>query len=93
MVGRTVRGTGANRAAIFARVSDKNWAEEDKTSLSEQVADIERYCGERGITIVAHSQEASKGEQGMLKDAHMGPVRHDRLQRAGPPQSLVISSL
>ena len=31
------RKAETNRAAIYARVSDKSQAEEDKTSLSEQI--------------------------------------------------------
>ena len=51
--------TGANRAAIYARVSDKSQAEEDKTSIAEQISDMEAYCDRRGLTIVAGYQEVA----------------------------------
>ncbi len=50
-----------NRAAIYARVSDKSQAEEDKTSLAEQTADMEDYCERRGLRIVARYQEVGRG--------------------------------
>ena len=40
--------TGGNRAAIYAPVSDKSQDTEDKTSLSEQMADMEAYCERMG---------------------------------------------
>ncbi len=40
------------RAAIYARVSDKSQAEDDKTSLSEQTIEMEAYCERKGLTIV-----------------------------------------
>ena len=49
--GRTTRGTAeANRAAIYARVSDKSQDGEDKTSISEQIGDMEAYCERKGLT-------------------------------------------
>ena len=36
------------RAAIYARVSDKSQDTEDKTSISEQVGEMEAYCEQRG---------------------------------------------
>ena len=43
--------SGGNRAAIYARVSDKSQAEEDKTSLTEQTSEMEAYCERRGLTV------------------------------------------
>ena len=41
----TTRGKAeVNRAAIYARVSDKSQDTEDKTSISEQIGDMEAYC-------------------------------------------------
>ena len=40
------RQPGNRRAAIYARVSDKSQAEDDKTSLGEQTSDMEAYCAE-----------------------------------------------
>ena len=36
--------TRAMRAAIYARVSDRSQAEEDKTSTVEQISEMEAYC-------------------------------------------------
>ena len=58
------RKAETNRAAIYASVSDKSQAEEDKTSLSEQTIDMEAYCERRGLTIaggVARYQEVGRG--------------------------------
>ena len=42
MPGRVTEGKAeANRAAIYARVSDKSQDGEDKTSIAEQIADME----------------------------------------------------
>ena len=41
------------RAAIYARVSDKSQDGEDKTSISEQVGEMEAYCESKGLTITA----------------------------------------
>ena len=48
MAGNTDRKAEANRAAIYARVSDKSQDTEDKTSLSEQTSDMEAHCERRG---------------------------------------------
>ena len=61
----------ANRAAIYARVSDKSQAEEDKTSLSEQTIDMEAYCERRGLTI---SGALPGGWQGLVKEAPRVPA-------------------
>ena len=42
-----------NRAAIYARVSDKSQDTEDKTSISEQIGEMEAYCEGKGLTITA----------------------------------------
>ena len=103
MARRTVRRAGANRAAIYARVSDKSQAEEDRTSLSEQVADMERYCEERGMTIAARYQEVGRGWskkrpefQRMLADARRGSFdtilcwKADRLSRGMYPAAALM---
>ena len=46
-----------NRAAIYARVSDKSQDGEDKTSISEQISEMEAYCEQKGLTITARYQE------------------------------------
>ena len=53
MARRADSNTEKRRAAIYARVSDKSQAEEDKTSISEQISDMEAYCEDKGMTIVA----------------------------------------
>ncbi len=73
---RAQNRTTGQRAAIYARVSDKSQAEDDKTSISEQVADMEAYCQQKGLTITARYQEVGRGWskkrpefQRMLEDA------------------------
>ncbi len=67
------------RAAIYARVSDKSQDGEDKTSISEQIAEMEAYCESKGLTITARYQEVGRGWskkrpefQRMLADARSG---------------------
>ena len=81
MAGTTAHQQQANgkRAAIYARVSDKSQAEDDKTSLSEQTTEMEAYCEGKGLTITARYQEVGRGWskkrpefQRMLTDARSG---------------------
>ena len=91
------------RAAIYARVSDKSQAEDDKTSISEQTADMEAYCAERGYTITARYQEVGRGWskqrpefQRMLADARAGRFdvvvcwKSDRLSRGMYPAAALM---
>ncbi len=42
---RTTKGKAeVNRAAIYARVSDKSQDGEDKIFIAEQIGDMEAYC-------------------------------------------------
>ena len=50
-----------NRAAVYARVSDKSLDGEDKTSITEQNCDMEAYGEQRGLTIVARYWEVGQG--------------------------------
>ena len=99
----TKRHTEANRAAIYARVSDKSQAEEDKTSISEQISDMEAYCERKGLTIVARYQEVGRGWskkrpefQRMLADARDGRFdiivcwKSDRLSRGMYPAAALM---
>ena len=61
MVRTTKSKTEGNRAAIYARVSDKSQDGEDKTSISEQIGEMEAHCESRGLTIVARYQEVGRG--------------------------------
>ena len=92
-----------NRAAIYARVSDKSQAEDDKTSLSEQTTDMEAYCERRGLTITARYQEVGQGWskkrpefQRMLADARGGRFdtivcwKSDRLSRGMYPAAALM---
>ena len=89
-------------AALYARVSDKSQDEEDKTSISEQLGDMEAYCESKGLTITARYQEVGRGWskkrpefQRMLADAKKGRFdtivcwKSDRLSRGmyPPPPS------
>ena len=40
------------RAALYARVSSKAQAEEDKVSIGEQFTEMEAYCERHGYEIV-----------------------------------------
>ena len=104
MPGRTTRGTAeANRAAIYARVSDKSQDGEDKTSISEQIGDMEAYCERKGLTIAARYQEVGRGWskkrpefQRMLADARKGRFetivcwKSDRLSRGMYPAAALM---
>ena len=103
MARRTDRKTESKRAAIYARVSDKSQDTEDKTSISEQISDMEAYCEEEGLTIVARYQEVGRGWskkrhefQRMLADARMGRFdtivcwKSDRLSRGMYPAAALM---
>ena len=98
MARSVARREAGNRAAVYARVSDKSQAEEDKTSLSEQTTEMEAYCERKGLTITARYQEVGRGWtmkrpefQRMLADAREGRFdtivcwKSDRLTRGVYP--------
>ena len=91
------------RAAIYARVSDKSQDTEDKTSISEQVGEMEAYCEGKGLTITARYQEVGRGWskkrpefQRMLADAKSGRFdtivcwKSDRLSRGMYPAAALM---
>ena len=91
------------RAAIYARVSDKSQDAEDKTSISEQISDMEAHCQRRGLTITARYQEVGRGWsknrpefQRMLADAKQGRFdtivcwKSDRLSRGMYPAAVLM---
>ena len=91
------------RAAIYARVSDKSQAEDDKTSLSEQTTEMEAYCEGKGLTITARYQEVGRGWskkrpefQRMLADARRERFdtivcwKSDRLSRGMYPAAALM---
>ena len=93
----------ANRAAIYARVSDKSQDTEDKTSLSEQTSDMEAYCERKGLNITARYQEVGRGWSKkrpeflrMLADAKRGRFdtivcwKSDRLSRGMYPAAALM---
>ena len=95
--------SGGNRAAIYARVSDKSQAEEDKTSITEQTSEMEAYCERRGLTVTARYQEVGQGWskkrpefQRMLADARLGRFdtivcwKSDRLSRGMYPAAALM---
>ena len=99
----TDRKTVANRAAIYARVSDKSQDGEDKTSIAEQTGDMEAYCESKGLTITARYQEVGRGWskkrpefQRMLADARRGRFdtivcwKSDRLSRGMYPAAALM---
>ncbi len=100
---RTDRKTESGRAAIYARVSDKSQDTEDKTSISEQIADMEAHCERRGLTITARYQEVGRGWskkrpefQRMLADARRRRFdtivcwKSDRLSRGMYPAAALM---
>ena len=91
------------RAAIYARVSDKSQDTEEKTSISEQISDMEAHCERRGLTITARYQEVGRGWsknrpefQRMLADARKGRFdtivcwKSDRLSRGMYPAAVLM---
>ncbi len=103
MTTRTDRKTATKRAAIYARVSDKSQDTEDKTSISEQISDMEALCERRGLTITARYQEVGRGWsknrpefQRMLADARRGRFdtivcwKSDRLSRGMYPAAVLM---
>ena len=103
MARTTKRKTEANRAAIYARVSDKSQDGEDKTSIVEQKGDMEAYCESKGLTITARYQEVGRGWskkrpefQRMLADARRGRFdtivcwKSDRLSRGMYPAAALM---
>ena len=92
-----------NRAAIYSRVSDKSQDGEDKTSISEQISEMEAYCERMGLTITARYQEVGRGWsmkrpefQRMLADAKRGRFdtivcwKSDRLSRGMYPAAALM---
>ena len=103
MARTTKRKTEMNRAAIYARVSDKSQDGEDKTSIAEQTGDMEAYCEGKGLTITARYQEVGRGWskkrpefQRMLADARRGRFdtivcwKSDRLSRGMYPAAALM---
>ena len=103
MARTTKRKTEANRAAIYARVSDKSQDGEDKTSISEQIGEMEAYCERKGLTITARYHEVGRGWskkrhefQRMLADARKGRFdtivcwKSDRLSRGMYPAAALM---
>ena len=97
------RKTEANRAAIYARVSDKSQDRDDKTSISEQINEMESYCAGKGLIVVARYQEVGRGWskkrpefQRMLADAKKGRFnaivcwKSDRLSRGMYPAAALM---
>ena len=100
---RTQERADGIRAAIYARVSDKSQDTEDKTSLCEQLSEMESHCERRGLTIVARYQEIGRGWskkrpefQRMLADARLERFdtivcwKSDRLSRGMYPAAALM---
>ena len=102
-VSKAQRQVSGKRAAIYARVSDKSQDGEDKTSLSEQISDMEAHCEGKGMTVTARYQEVGRGWskkrpefQRMLADAKRGRFdtivcwKSDRLSRGMYPAAALM---
>ena len=100
---KALKQVDGKRAAIYARVSDKSQAEDDKTSLSEQIVEMESYCERKGLVIVSRYQEVGRGWtkkrpefQRMLADAKQGLFdtivcwKSDRLSRGMYPAAALM---
>ena len=103
MARTTDRKTESKRAAIYARVSDKSQDTEDKTSISEQIGEMEAYCESKGLNVTARYQEVGRGWtkkrpefQRMLADAKRGRFdtivcwKSDRLSRGMYPAAALM---
>ena len=99
----TDRKTGTKRAATYARVSDKSQDTEDKTSISEQISDMEAHCERKSLTITARYKEVGRGWsknrpefQRLLADAKRGRFdtivcwKSDRLSRGMYPAAALM---
>ena len=102
---KALKQVDGKRAAIYARVSDKSQAEDDKTSLSEQTTEMEAYCEGKGMTVTARYQEVGRGWskkrpefQRMLADARNGRFdtivcwKSDRLSRGMYPAAALMTA-
>ncbi|MDA1272400.1 MAG: recombinase family protein [Chloroflexi bacterium] len=91
------------RAALYARVSSKSQAEDDKVSISEQFAEMEAYCQSQGYETVQKYQDVASGStkrrpdfQRMLTDARDGRFdvivcwKADRLSRGIYPAAALM---
>ena len=100
---RRQQQAGGQRAAIYARVSGKSQDGEDKTSISEQVGEMEAYWESKGLTITARYHEVGRGWskkrpefQRMLADARQGRFdtivcwKSDRLSRGMYPAAVLM---
>ena len=90
-------------AALYARVSTEKQDADDKTSISEQIGDMEAYCESKGLTITDRYQEVGSGStrnrpefQRMLSDAKTGRFdtivcwKSDRLSRGMYPAAALM---
>jgi len=92
------------RAAIYCRVSTPSQGEEDKASIPEQIARIEKHCEEKGYSVadryvdIGYSGAKSKRPefQRMLNDAKKGEFdaivcwKTDRLSRGMYPAAALL---
>ena len=94
------------RAAVYARVSSAAQDADDKVSISEQQADIESYCADRGYSITGRYSEVGRGWDAsrpefarMLADASAGRFdvivawKSDRLSRGIGPAAAIDDAL
>ena len=94
------------RAALYARVSSKAQADEDKVSIGEQFTEMEAYCIHHGYEIVQQYQDVGSGStkrrpdfQRMLADAKEGMFdvivcwKSDRLSRGIYPAAALMEVL
>ena len=95
------------RAAAYTRVSTEGQAEDDKTSLGEQILGVEQHCERKGHAIVQRYQDVGSGSsstkrpefQRMLADAKAGLFdvivcwKSDRLSRGLFPAAALMEAV
>ena len=99
----TTTAPAALTAGLYARVSTAPQDADDKSSLSEQIGDMESYCSSKGLTVTARFQEVGSGTtrnrpefQRMLSDAKRGRFdtivcwKSDRLSRGMYPAAALM---
>ena len=100
---RSMSLSSSSISRLRPRVSDKSQDTEDKTSISEQISDMEAHCERRGLTIAVRYQEVGRGWsknrpkfQRMLADAKRGRFdtivcwKSDRLSRGMYPAAALM---
>jgi DNA invertase Pin-like site-specific DNA recombinase len=82
----SINAHGLERAVLYARVSTADQAEEDKTSLPEQLRKTRRYAKQHGYTVVDEIPEEASGRK--LHTRGLDKIR--ALAEAGAIDAVVV---